>query len=261
MVNLAAREAMPTLKRSRKKTNIIWNDKLALAAAESRKAHYEWKQAGRPSDPADPSTSKRRLAKKRLRSEERQEIAIRRNELYSNIAESHYGDRVTYHRLIKLQTGKVSHPIGELVIEGVSLVDQDHILDGWNRHFGSLATPSTCQDYDRKYQQEAAVDIYILDNLAKDSDHYIKQFSQDQVYKAMRQLNKRKAPVCYELTVEHLLNGGYRLLNFITILINEIMQQCWIPPCLKQGVLTPVWKKKSNKSDPYSYRLQLLVKL
>ena len=100
------------------------------------------------------------------------------------------GDRVTYHRLIKLQTGKVSQPIGELVIVGVSLVDQDDILDGWNRHFGALATPSTCQDYDRKYQQEASVDIYILDNLAKDSDHHIKQFSQDQVYKAMRQLNK-----------------------------------------------------------------------
>ena len=67
--------------------------------------------------------------------------------------------------------------------------------------------------------------------------------------KAVRSLNKGKAPDINGLTVEHILYGGQELLEEVAAVIQQIFDHEYIPDSLKQGILTPVHKNKGSNKD------------
>ena len=85
-------------------------------------------------------------------------------------------------------------------------------------------------------------------------DPIVKQYTESRVMEAISKLNLGKAPDSHGLSVEHLRFGGPRLIKYITVLINAVMRLSYISNCLKDGLITQVWKGKNIKSNPYSYR-------
>jgi hypothetical protein len=68
-------------------------------------------------------------------------------------------------------------------------------------------------------------------------------------------LNTGKAADADEITVEHIKNAGILMTMAITDILNVIIHEKVIPPCLKLGihVLTPIFKK-NDKTNPGNYR-------
>ena len=80
--------------------------------------------------------------------------------------------------------------------------------------------------------------------------------------KAVTSLNPNKAPDMHGITAEHLKNAPPNTIGLLTKIINKILVNKKVSAAIKEGVLTPVYKNKKSKLDPYSYRgITSLVKL
>ena len=253
-IETAALSVMPNIPKHKPGKLRIWNSDIAAAAKQTKQSNHEWKSAGRPTDPVHPATVNRKAARKYLRSVKRREIARRRDMFYSELANAHYGNRSLYHWLIRKQQPNSQISIGELVVNGIPRNNCNDICSGWVEHFHKLATPIDSSDYDNTEHNQVEYDVLTLQRMIRSDDPIVKQYTESQVMKAISKLNLRKAPDSHGLTVEHLRFGGPRLIKYITVLINAVMRQSYIPGCLKDGLITPVWKGKNIKSDPYSYR-------
>ena len=253
-IETAALSVMPNIPKHKSGKLRIWNSDIAAAAKQTKQSNHEWKSAGRPTDPVHPATINRKAARKYLRSVKRREIARRRDMFYSELANAHYGNRSLYHRLIRKQQPNSQISVGELVVNGIPRNNCNDICSGWVEHFHKLATPVDSSDYDNTEHNQVEYDVLTLQRMICSDDPLVKQYTESQVMKAISKLNLRKAPDSHGLTVEHLRFGGPRLIKYITVLINAVMRQTYIPGCLKDGLITPVWKGKNIKSDPYSYR-------
>ena len=253
-IETAALSVMPNIPKHKSGKLRIWNSEIAAAAKRTKQSNYEWKSAGRPTDPVHPATINRKAARKYLRSVKRREIARRRDMFYSELANAHYGNRSLYHRLIRKQQPNSQSSVGELVVNGIPRNNCNDICSGWVEHFHKLATPVDSSDYDNTEHNQVEYDVLTLQRMIRSDDPLVKQYTESQVMKAISKLNLRKAPDSHGLTVEHLRFGGPRLIKYITVLINAVMRQTYIPGCLKDGLITPVWKGKNIKSDPYCYR-------
>ena len=72
--------------------------------------------------------------------------------------------------------------------------------------------------------------------------------------KAISSLNANKAPDIHSITAEHLKNAPPNTVGWFRNIINKILELKRVPGPMKEGVLTPVYKNKESKLDPYSYR-------
>ena len=70
----------------------------------------------------------------------------------------------------------------------------------------------------------------------------------------VRSFKLNKAQDVFGLSAEHLKNAPDELFPVLASLMNSILQTGHIPPQLKQGILTPVLKKKKDASLPTNYR-------
>jgi hypothetical protein len=79
-------------------------------------------------------------------------------------------------------------------------------------------------------------------------------FSAEQVRTAIISLNKNKEEDAFGLAAEHLVNAGDCILETVASIINAIMSSGRVPSCLKEGIITPVFKNKGSKFDAKNYR-------
>lgn len=254
IINQSAQEAMPPLPKLKPGTERLWNPDIAKCVKQSATAFHEWKAAGRPADPTHPATINRKEAKKDLRKQQRYEAARRRDDFYQALGDAHYSDRKTYHRLIRKQNSLGSSILTELKLKDRICTTPEEICEGWAQHFAGLATPSEDEDYDSSYQQMASFDIFLLERFTSTQATQIPPFTTTEVQKAISSLNLGKSPDVHGLTAEHLKNGGLLLTFHITNIFNSILQQKKVPACLKEGIVTPIWKRKTEKNLPTSYR-------
>ena len=70
----------------------------------------------------------------------------------------------------------------------------------------------------------------------------------------MKTINKGKSLDILGLSIEHLIYSGEELVDFLLLFVQRILTDSKIPDILKQGVITPVYKKKGNSNDPRNYR-------
>jgi hypothetical protein len=115
------------------------SSKLLSAINTSKKAHFYWKEAGRPDD-SHPLTERRKEASKAVRRIQRQEDADRRNRLYEDIMEAHEGDQATFYKLLRFKHGEHGDTAA-LCLEGELVYDQESQRECWATYFEKLATP------------------------------------------------------------------------------------------------------------------------
>ncbi|CAG2249349.1 unnamed protein product [Mytilus edulis] len=75
-----------------------------------------------------------------------------------------------------------------------------------------------------------------------------------EVNKAIEKLKAGKAPDEDGISAEHYKHGMEELTPFIVHLLNLILTYLDVPIFLKTGILTPILKKKKDKTLPSSYR-------
>ena len=77
--------------------------------------------------------------------------------------------------------------------------------------------------------------------------------STSEVQTALKKLKSNKAADCMDITCEHLTFGGTLVILFLTDMINYIFECKQVPSVLKEGLVTPIFKK-GDRSDPANYR-------
>ena len=74
------------------------------------------------------------------------------------------------------------------------------------------------------------------------------------IAKCIMELKNGKAADMFGITIEHLKHAGPVVAKLIAELIQNIVNDCVLPPCLKTGVITPVFKNKNSPQSPDNYR-------
>ena len=71
---------------------------------------------------------------------------------------------------------------------------------------------------------------------------------------AIKSLNKGKAADSMGIMAEHIQFGGSQVVNYIHELFKVMFKNKIVPDEIKEGLLTPILKKKKDPKDPTSYR-------
>ncbi|MEW8546334.1 MAG: reverse transcriptase family protein, partial [Candidatus Thiodiazotropha sp.] len=229
-----------------------WSDKIHDAIKESRLAWWEWRQSGSPTDPMHESVIRRKTARKTLRKEQRQEAVKRRRDKVEEIMKSR-NEPKTFYKLIKNQRKSANTQLHTLVVDGEECETQEQIREGWAAHFQQLATPLENPRFDQDYKRLVDSDVEAIEAFCKEECSPMEPVSETEVAAALKRLNNNKAVDIMGLTSEHLKFAGQEVIEFLTCLLNYILKSRTISVVLKEGILTPIFKK-GDPSNPGNYR-------
>ncbi len=143
-----------------------------------------------------------------------------------------------------------SSPCAKLSAEGKTISDPSDICAVFRDYFSSLSTSRSNPEQSNK------VNHSLLLNSFNNNDTILHdKFTIEEISTAIRKLKSGKAAGPDNLTAEHLKHGGLTEQKWLLKIFNRILSLKEIPPCLKQGIITPVYKRKGK--DPLlvdSYR-------
>ena len=137
---VAAGEKNAPCSRSGKKKR-YWSEELKNASVSSKKLFFQWKKAGRPG-PQHPLSMQCRVAKKQLRTIQRQHQATYRTTTYQDIMEANSSDKKRFFSLVNRQTKEGRQALSQLYVDGRHLTTEEAIREGWASYFEKLATPA-----------------------------------------------------------------------------------------------------------------------
>jgi transaldolase len=180
----------------------IWNDQIAIAIKSNKKALYEWKVNGKPQD--GPLKDQKKSTKAKLRGAQRCEIALQRNMNMEEIMNAQLRDSKTFYKLVNSYRKRRSVQIEELIVGDETYTTPENILEGWKKHFETLATPA---ENDTKNYTNTEFDLDLIYEICTEMNNEL-TFSEKEIEEAIRSLNSKKTPDVYGLTAEHLKYGG-----------------------------------------------------
>ena len=137
---------------------------------------------------------------------------------------------------------------GKLATDDGQTTDPSEILSTFQKYFSSLSSSQMAQD---KSQQ-------IITSLLQRSYNQCNSILQDElseIRSAVKHLKCGKAAGPDGLTAEYIKYGGIAVLRWLLKVFNRILSLEDIPPCIKEGIITPIYKGKGK--DPLlttSYR-------
>ena len=158
-----------------------------------------------------------KVAKKNLRSAQRQQEACLRKNRYDDIMSAKEGNQKLFHKLVADQRKdgtviKTTH----LIVQGEQLTSEKDIREGWANYFKELSTPVISQNADLVYNTQ------VLKSSKEES--IVVDFNE--VEETVAFLKNGKAADSMNITSEHLKFGGSALIYTLTCLINMIFEIC-----------------------------------
>ena len=158
-----------------------------------------------------------KVAKKNLRSAQRQQEACLRKNRYDDIISAKEGNQKLFHKLVADQRKdgtviKTTH----LIVQGEQLTSEKDIREGWANYFKELSTPVISQNADLEYNTQ------VLKSSKEES--IVVDFNE--VEETVAFLKNGKAADSMNITSEHLKFGGSALIYTLTCLINMIFEIC-----------------------------------
>ena len=239
---------MKPLKKSRK-----WNPQVTAAIRQSRKAWGDWKLAGKP-DKDDSPTCHRNIkeAKTNLRKSIRKTNAKDRETKLQAIMDAENNTK-SFHTLVRMQRKSNCQQTNSLMVDGVNFESPREICDGWSSHFKTLATPKQSQRWNAIYTSSVNDDLVHIESICNLQHNPIKPASLAEIKKALKCLKNNKAADSFGLTSEHFILSSPYIETSLLYIINNIFRQKKVPDILKEGLLTPVYKK-GDTSNPSNYR-------
>jgi hypothetical protein len=134
------------------------------------------------------------------------------------------------------------------------LKTDDSIRAGWGEYFHNVSSPNDDPGFDTAYQDHIAADVALFEILAGSDPPDAHPITEKEVAKAIKQLNKGKAPDKEGITAEHIQLASNQVVPCLTTLYNSILQSGHIPQAFKEGNITPILKKGKSKIQPSNYR-------
>ncbi|CAG2185247.1 unnamed protein product [Mytilus edulis] len=138
--------------------------------------------------------------------------------------------------------------IGNQAFEG------EKILSAWQTHFETLGTPNFDENI---FDLERLELSKLQNNIIPELDIQNKEITKatpTEIESAIRKLNTGKASDENGIVSEHYIHAIDVITDEITDIINQIFEELDVPQSLKNGILTPVLKKKKDKTIPGNYR-------
>lgn len=139
-----AAECAPQVKSGKKKR--LWSMDLQKAAADSKRAHFRWKQAGKPG-PEHPLSVQRTKGKRPLWTQQCQQQADYRSSVYNDIMDADATNKRLFYCLVNRQRRGGRTSLGKLIVDDVHLTSDEAIREGWASYFQKLATPKERERY------------------------------------------------------------------------------------------------------------------
>ena len=239
----------------KKKRNLpLWNDEIAVVVKRSKIAHSEWKAAGCPKNPISPYVQQKKTARSSMRRVIRQQVYLDKQDKYNQLMRTHDTDMKTFFRLVNRQQSIKTTATDILQYGGETHTSEEKVAEAFSEHFQKLATPADKPDYDEKYKLQVSFDRLLMEFLAKEEKVQFKPVIPKEKMNIIRSFKNNKAQDIYGISAEHLKLAPDLLFRILALLMNTILDNGYVPPQLKQGVLTPVLKKKKDATLPTNYR-------
>ena len=116
----------------------------------------------------------------------------------------------------------------------------------FSEHFKKLATPTDIVVFDKDYTNQVTFDKLLVESLASYQFRNYKPVTPKEVLSIVRSFKLHKAQDVFGLSAEHPKHVPYILFHITANLMNSFLQTGHVPSQLKQGILTPVLKKKKD---------------
>ena len=244
----------PRKNKLKKNNNLKWTPEIKHAVSISKTAKRTWREAGSPVDPNHISNIDKKNAKTKLRSVQRRQQAIDRQNLYSKISDSHTDQQKLFYHLVNKQRSTKTKSTDYITVENIEYLSTENIIEGWQLYFEKLAEPATDPRYDEEYGKQVMEDLIVIEDLCTNTEDRIQPTCQETIQRIIKAMKKKGKQQTAGITAEHLSLAVEELTPILTSLINAIIEKREIPSQLKTGILTPVLKKGKNKTQPTSYR-------
>jgi len=239
-------------KRSKKGLD-IWNPTINSLVKAKKAAFFEWKEAGRPSDPLDASNIKKKRTKCDLRSAIRRSSRdITENHL-NEISNAHSNDDKLFHKLVKAQRAEPTKFTNRLLLNDEELTEPDGICDGFREHFKLLADKKVMSNADTEETSVNCSRIPIIEDLCG-SNPNVQPVTLEELKKIISSFKNGKSQDPSNLTAEHLKYAGDNTINLLAQIINYMLTTKYVPSALTKGILTPILKKQKDKTSANNYR-------
>ena len=102
-------------------------------------------------------------------------------------------------------------------------------------------------------KQMVDADVEVIEQICKEEISPIDPVSVKEVKTALKRLNNNKAVDIMGLTAEHFKLAGHELSEFLICFLNYVIDTGTVSVVLKEGILTPIFKK-GDPSSPGNYR-------
>ena len=245
--------SQPKHKGKRTTNNARVNPKLLPYIFESKKAHWEWKQAGRPTGTDSSTLLVMREMKRQLRQKQRQLEAEKRTQKMQEIMEASPSNQALFHKLVKGQRQSTEPTV--ISFDGVSHSGHD-LRRAWAEYFEKLATPTDNPEFDKHHETSVSIRNIILEDQLNRNRHIpvCDPLTRDDLTELIKGLKPNKAPDKWGISGEHLKHADPVICEALALTINIILLKGQIPSDLKRGVVTPIYKGKGSRLIPDSYR-------
>ena len=224
--------------------NTEWTPELAEAVKDSKKAHYEWKQAGRPSS-EDPLWMDKKRTKSKVRAIQRKQKWAKRKELREKISDAAENDRQLFSHLLKLQSKDIS-AVNSMLIDGNTITDEDSIRSCWADYFEGLAAIKPSEDQ----EDEILRYMRILAQLnGKDI-----MVDREMLDSAINALRNKKASDKQGIAAEQIKALTPTARDMLVSVYNEILSTGTVPEIMKVAYKLPIAKKGKDSRIMDNYR-------
>ena len=119
------------------------------------------------SDPTDHFVIQKKECKKQFRKSYRIELAKRQSEEKFKIISTRTRDSRLFHKLVNKQREHGRNSIEELQVGKASFSGTSEILQGFRKHFESLANGITDSKYDEKYHNQVLLEVESIKEIVK----------------------------------------------------------------------------------------------
>ena len=243
----AALKAAPRKKKPKRISKVPITPYVKSQIANCRKVHTQGPKKSSASVSA---------ARKALRKAIRMENARQRKRLYEDLMSSNESHDSIMHKLIARQRGSKRLSHHALKIDGQIVNDEKGLLKAWANHFHHLGTPTDLPHYNTEHKRritatKQCISDYIMRHKPYETAPPI---TTEEVHKAIKKLNPKKAADKEGLTAEHLKHGSPHILPALAAFFNKILLHGLQPADFNNGVLNPVLKKGKDFLDPNNSR-------
>ena len=248
----AAEKNAPQTRRGKKKR--YWSEEMKGASIASKQMFFQWKKAGRPS-PEHPLSVQCRIAKRHLRTIQRQQQASYRSTIYQSIMEADSSDKKLFFSLVNRRHKAGRQALSQLYVDDRYLTTEEAIREGWASYFEKLATPADNHTYDESFEQQVNWDFNLICDICANLQDSVTEISCETIEKIIKTLKNNKSCDGTGISAEHLKYGGRQVSAFIAEVLNSVFCYGKVPEMFKMGYITPIYKKQGKPLyDPNSYR-------